>query len=60
MQILKRLMDICKMESVQYTQDGMEALLFTADGDMRRAVNNLQNVSSGFNLVTKENVFKVR
>ncbi|KAK1936075.1 replication factor C subunit 4 [Babesia divergens] len=57
--ILKRLMDICKMESVQYTQDGMEALLFTADGDMRRAVNNLQNVSSGFNLVTKENVFKV-
>ncbi|GBE62529.1 replication factor C subunit [Babesia ovata] len=58
-QILKRMVDICKMEQVQFTQDGMEALLFTADGDMRRAVNNLQNVSSGFDLVTKENVFKV-
>ncbi|GIX64888.1 replication factor C subunit 4, putative [Babesia caballi] len=46
-------------QGAQYTQDGMEALLFTADGDMRRAVNNLQNVSSGFGLVTKENVFKV-
>ncbi|CDR97973.1 replication factor C subunit 4, putative [Babesia bigemina] len=57
--ILKRMVDICKMEQVQFTQDGMEALLFTADGDMRRAVNNLQNVSSGFDLVTKENVFKV-
>ncbi|KAK1442319.1 DNA polymerase III gamma-tau like subunit [Babesia gibsoni] len=57
--ILKRLIDICNMESVQYTQDGMEALLFTADGDMRRAVNNLQNVASGFTVVAKDNVFKV-
>lgn len=57
--ILKRLIDISEMEKVQYTKDGLEALLFTADGDMRRAVNNLQNVSSGFNLLTKENVFKV-
>ncbi|GFE55497.1 replication factor C subunit [Babesia ovis] len=57
--ILKRLVDICKMENVQFTQDGMEALLFTADGDMRRAVNNLQNVSSGYNMVTSENVYKV-
>ncbi|ORM41298.1 Replication factor C subunit 2 [Babesia sp. Xinjiang] len=57
--ILKRLVDICKMENVQFTQDGMEALLFTADGDMRRALNNLQNVSSGYNLVTSDNVYKV-
>ncbi|KAK2196202.1 bifunctional P-loop containing nucleoside triphosphate hydrolase/ATPase [Babesia duncani] len=57
--ILQRLMDICKIENVEYTQDGMETLLFTADGDLRRAVNNLQNVSSGFQLVTKENVLKV-
>ncbi|EKX72791.1 replication factor C subunit 4, putative [Theileria equi strain WA] len=58
-QVLQRLMDICKLEDLKYTNDGMEALLFSADGDLRRAVNNLQNVSAGFDLITKENVFKV-
>eukprot|EP00371_Babesia_bovis_P000739 XP_001609386.1 replication factor C subunit 4 [Babesia bovis T2Bo] len=57
--ILTRLIHICKEENVQYTNDGMEALLFTANGDMRRAVNNLQNVSSGYNLITSQNVYKV-
>ncbi|UKJ88875.1 replication factor [Theileria orientalis] len=58
-QILKRLVDICNMENMNYTNDGMEALLFSADGDLRRAVNNLQIVGAGFKLITKENVFKV-
>ncbi|BAM41159.1 replication factor [Theileria orientalis strain Shintoku] len=58
-QILKRLVDICGMENLNYTNEGMEALLFSADGDLRRAVNNLQIVSAGFKVVTKENVFKV-
>ncbi len=37
----------------------MEALIFTADGDMRYALNNLQATSAGFGVVTKDNVFKV-
>lgn len=28
-------------EGIQYTPDGLEALVFTADGDMRYALNNL-------------------
>lgn len=37
----------------------MEALVFTAEGDMRYALNNLQATHAGFPEVNKENVFKV-
>ena len=41
-EILERLQDICKKEDVQYELGGLEAIIFTADGDMRSAVNALQ------------------
>ena len=44
---------------VSYTDDGMEAIIFTAQGDMRQALNNLQSTYNGFNHVNAENVFKV-
>lgn len=37
----------------------MEAILFTASGDMRQAINNLQSTHAGFGTVNAENVFKV-
>lgn len=37
----------------------MEAIVFTAQGDMRQALNNLQSTYNGFNHVNAENVFKV-
>lgn len=33
--------------------------MFTAQGDMRQALNNLQSTHNGFNHVNSENVFKV-
>lgn len=44
---------------ISYTDDGMEAIVFTAQGDMRQALNNLQSTYNGFNHVNAENVFKV-
>ena len=41
------------------TDDGLEAVVFTAQGDMRQALNNLQSTFDGFGLVNAENVFKV-
>ena len=38
----------------------MEAILFTAEGDMRQAINNLQSTHSGYGLINRDNVFKVR
>jgi len=58
-QLLHRMQQICIKENVAYTDDGMEAIIFTAEGDMRQAVNNLQSTHSGFGLVNSENVFKV-
>ena len=42
-QVLRRLLDICEAESVVKTDDGLEAVIFTAQGDMRQAINNLQS-----------------
>ncbi|KZS95843.1 P-loop containing nucleoside triphosphate hydrolase protein [Sistotremastrum niveocremeum HHB9708] len=58
-EILKRLLEICEMEKVKYNDDGLTALIFTSEGDMRQAINNLQSTHSGFGFVSADNVFKV-
>lgn len=35
-QLLARLLEVAKSEDVTYTDDGMEAIIFTAQGDMRQ------------------------
>ena len=45
-QILANLLKVCQAEQVAYTDDGLEAILFTAEGDMRHALNNLQAAHS--------------
>lgn len=47
------------VEKVPYVPEGLEAVVFTADGDMRQALNNLQATFSGFEFVNQDNVFKV-
>lgn len=44
---------------MSYTDDGLEAIGFTAQGDMRQALNNLQSTFNGFGHVSSDNVFKV-
>jgi len=58
-QILCRLKEVCQMEKVSYTDDGLEAIIFTAEGDMRNALNNLQSTNSGFGHINQAHVFKV-
>lgn len=58
-EVLKRLLEIIESEKVKFSNDGLEALIFTAEGDMRQAINNLQSTVSGFGFVNGENVFKV-
>ena len=41
-QVLSRLLEICDTENVVKSDDGLEAVIFTAQGDMRQAINNLQ------------------
>ncbi|KAI8782918.1 replication factor C subunit 2-like [Biomphalaria glabrata] len=58
-QVLARILEVVKAENVSYTDDGLEAVIFTAQGDMRQALNNLQSTYQGFGHVNSENVFKV-
>ena len=58
-EILDRLMTVASAESLAYTNDGLEAVIFTADGDMRQALNSLQATANGFGLINQDNVFKV-
>jgi replication factor C subunit 2/4 len=58
-EILQRLLEICEAEKVEYNDDGLSALIFTSEGDMRQAINNLQSTNAGFGFVSGDNVFKV-
>jgi replication factor C subunit 2/4 len=59
-EVLKRVLQVCEAEKVtNYTEKGLEAIVFTAEGDMRAAINNLQATFSAFGSITPENVFKV-
>ncbi len=50
---------IAKAEKVKITDDGMEALVYVAEGDMRRAVNALQVAASLGSTVDAEVLYKV-
>jgi replication factor C subunit 2/4 len=58
-QVVKRLLQIIEVEKVEYSEDGLAALVFSAEGDMRQAINNLQSTFAGFGFVSGDNVFKV-
>lgn len=58
-QVLAKLIEVCQLENLEYDEDGLEAIVFTAQGDMRQALNNLQSTANGFGRITGENVFKV-
>ncbi|CAJ0764940.1 23491_t:CDS:10 [Entrophospora sp. SA101] len=55
--IEKRLLEICKHQDVKYVPKGIDAIVFTSEGDMRQAINNLQSIFNGFGIVTEENVY---
>mmetsp|Transcript_20144 Transcript_20144/g.51410 ORF Transcript_20144/g.51410 Transcript_20144/m.51410 type:complete len:321 (+) Transcript_20144:179-1141(+) len=58
-QVLKRVLYVAEQEGITYNEEGLEALIFSADGDMRQALNNMQSTHAGFGFINKENVFKI-
>lgn len=58
-QVLKRLLEVVGFEKAAYDDEGLEAIIFTAEGDMRQALNNAQATVAGFNFISPKNVFKV-
>jgi replication factor C subunit 2/4 len=59
-QIIKRVREVLQTEKiVEWDNEGLEAICFTAQGDMRYALNNLQSTFAGTGFVSADNVFRV-
>jgi len=57
--IEKQLEKICGLEGVKYDKEGLGAILYVADGDMRHAINVLQATAAVAKLITKEDVYNM-
>ena len=57
--IENRVESICKREGVLFTKKGLEAIVFTADGDMRSALSNLQATHTGMGNVDESSVYRM-
>ncbi|MCS7130190.1 MAG: replication factor C small subunit [Archaeoglobaceae archaeon] len=55
----KRLLEICKKESVKITEDGIEAIIYISGGDFRKAINALQGASAIGEVVDREKIFQI-
>lgn len=58
-EIAARIKYVLEQEKVDYDQSGIDAAVFTADGDMRIALNNIQSTFNGFGYVNAKNLNKV-
>lgn len=57
--IMKRIKHICAKENIDYTEEGLDVITFIAQGDIRQAINILESTFNGYQLVNKENVYKI-
>jgi replication factor C small subunit len=55
----ERLLWICENEGIEITDDGMEALLYIAGGDFRKAINALQGAAAIGKRVDAETIYQI-
>jgi replication factor C subunit 2/4 len=58
-EVASRLRLVVEAEHVAHTPEGLDAILYVAEGDLRNAINCLQATAAGFGLVDADNVFRV-
>jgi replication factor C small subunit len=51
--------DIAEQEGIELTDDGLDALVYAANGDMRRAINSLQAAATTGEVVDEEAVYLI-
>ncbi|MFP4530674.1 MAG: replication factor C small subunit [Halodesulfurarchaeum sp.] len=57
--VIDRVRDIAETEGLEYTEAGLDALAYAADGDMRRAINALQAAAATGGTVDEEAVYAI-
>ena len=50
---------IAEAEGIELTEEGLDALVYAADGDMRRAINSLQAAATTGEVVDAESVYTI-
>ncbi|CAE7780932.1 RFC2 [Symbiodinium sp. CCMP2592] len=58
-EMLQRLKFVLEKEGAPYDQSGLEALAFSAEGDMRNALNGAQSTFNAFGEINKATVFRM-
>ena len=57
--LVKKVEEICKLENVPYTKEGIENLLFVSDMDIRQSINNLECIYYAFGKLESDIVYKL-
>jgi replication factor C subunit 2/4 len=57
--ISDRIRYIISCENIHFDEEGMKALIYCSNGDIRQAINYLECIHFSFGIVTKENVFSL-
>ncbi len=60
-ELKKRLLEIAEKEQIKdkLKDDGLNSIVFNADGDLRTGLNILQTTSSCYDIITLDNVYKI-
>lgn len=58
-QLTKYMIKICAAEQIEWSKSGLEILCHISEGDMRKAINNLQLTAYSYQNITKQYVLKV-
>lgn len=58
-QVKYRLKYICEKENVQYEDEALDTIFNISEGDLRKAINDLQKTVFSFGIITKETVLTV-
>ena len=54
-----QIVEIADAEGIEVTEDGLDALVYAADGDMRRGINSLQAAATTGEVVDEEAVYLI-
>ncbi len=57
--IAAQVREIADAEGIELTEDGLDALVYAANGDMRRAINSLQAAATTGDVVDEEAVYTI-
>ncbi len=57
--INNKIEEICKNESIKYSNSSIEELIFVSDKDIRKAINNLECIKFTYGNLTKDNIYKL-